>query len=92
MVATKTFHDVSPRAWERMQDIGRVQHGTVFETVDGLTGTATTNSPVGTIVLAYAFDPDIQTVTYTIQRKPMLIGEFLIWNGIDATLGHCRRD
>lgn len=92
MTASKTFSGVSPGVWEKMKAFGREQHGTVFDPEDGTHGRATTPSPLGAIVLAYAFDPDVETITYTIERKPMFVGDFLIWHGIDATLGRCRHD
>lgn len=90
MAATRTFHDVSVKVWEQLKEIGQSRHGTVYSSSDGRDGTATTRTPVGTIVLAFQFDPTTESVTYTIQQKPLLVGESMIWNGINSTLGGCR--
>ena len=92
MVAeSRTFEGVSVATWERMRAGGRDNHGTVFEEASDSRGTATTSTPVGTIVLEYAFDPIAEQITYTIVRKPMLAASSLIWGGIAATLERCRQ-
>ncbi len=53
-------------------------------------GVATTRTIVGEIVLAYDRDPARGTVTYRIQRKPMLVAAAQIWSGIERAIGLCR--
>ena len=53
-------------------------------------GVATTRTVVGEIVLAYDRDPARGTVTYRIQRKPMLVAAAQIWSGIERAIGLCR--
>lgn len=91
MAESRTFDGVSAATWARMQAAGRDNHGTVFEETNGGRGTATTGTPVGTIVLEYAFDPSAEQITYTIVKKPMLAASSLIWGGIAATLERCRQ-
>ena len=91
MAESRTFEGVSAATWERMQAAGRDNHGTVFEEASDSRGTATTSTPVGTIVLDYAFDPADEQITYTIVKKPMLAASSLIWGGIAATLERCRQ-
>ena len=45
---------------------------------------------MGEIVLAYDRDPARGTVTYRIQRKPMLVAAAQIWSGIERAIGLCR--
>jgi hypothetical protein len=91
IVESRTFEGVSADTWERMQDTGRSEHGTVFEPTQDNCGMATTRTPVGTIVLGFEFDPSAERITYTIVRKPFMAASSLIWGGIAATLERCRR-
>lgn len=100
MAEQRTFEDVSAETWARLCEHGRTQHGTVYtsakdtsagETSAGETcGVATTRTIVGEIVLAYDRDPARGTVTYRIQRKPMLVAAAQIWSGIERAIGLCR--
>lgn len=87
---SRTFEGVSSETWQRMQDAGRTDHGTVFEQSEEHYGTATTSTPVGTIVLGFNFEPTAERITYTIIRKPFMAASSLIWGGIAAALERCR--
>lgn len=89
MVESRTFTDVSVEAWERIKAVGRDQYGTVFDPPAALEGTATTATPVGTVVIAYAFAPASRRLSYTIERKPFLVPASLIWDGIERTVEEC---
>jgi hypothetical protein len=88
---SRTFDKVDAALWQRLQATGQQRHGTQFEETQDNCGTATTPTPIGSVVLGYSFDPDGCTITYTIIRKPMLAASGLIWNGIAATIEGCRR-
>jgi hypothetical protein len=90
-VESRTFEGVSATTWQRMQDAGRDEHGTVLEQAEEHRGTATTRTPVGPIVLGFSFEPDAERITYTIIRKPFMAASSLIWGGIAATLERCRK-
>lgn len=92
MVDSRTFENVDAVLWERLRTIGQREHGTTFEEAQGNAGTATTPTPIGSVVLGYAFDPEKCTITYTIVRKPMLAASGLIWNGIATTIERCRQE
>jgi hypothetical protein len=85
-----TFEDVSAATWERILATGRTEHGTVFEETAANSGTATTPTPIGAVVLEYAFDPAAERVSYKIVSKPMLAPSGLIWGGIKTTIERCR--
>lgn len=74
-----------------MREAGSRDHGTVFEQPEAACGTATTPTPVGSLVLAFEFEEEHERITYTIVRKPMLAASTLIWGGIAATLARCRQ-
>ena len=73
-----------------MQARGEREHGTVFEHVDGLRGTATTPTPIGPVVLGIEFEAEAERITYTIVQKPFLAASSLIWGGIAAAIERCR--
>jgi hypothetical protein len=86
----RSFEGVSTATWERMKATGRAEHGTVFEETAENRGTATTRTPVGTVVLEFRFDPAAERITYKILKRPMLAPSSLIWGGIESTIERCR--
>jgi hypothetical protein len=92
MAESRTFLNVNTETWSRLQDLGRRQHGTVFEPADDSTGKATTRTPFGSLVLAYARDEGADAVTYEIVNKPLLVASPLVWAGIEQALEDCRKD
>ena len=92
MPESKTFTGVTTQTWEQLQALGRQRHGTQFQPSDDNSGTATTSTPFGKLVLDYAHDPQQNTVTYTIVSKPMLVMSPMIWSGIEATITNLRGD
>jgi hypothetical protein len=87
----KTFSGVDAATWEKLKALGTSQHGTVFDPADAESGTATTRTPVGTLVLGFAFDAANNSLTYTIVEKPLLVASNLIWSGIEDSIGKCRQ-
>ena len=86
----RSFDGVSALVWERLRQHGQKAHGTVFEGGDTPCGTATTPTPVGPVVLGFAFDAEAERITYTIIRKPFLAASSLIWGGIATAIERCR--
>jgi hypothetical protein len=89
MGASKTFNNVGQGIWNCVKTTSNKEHGTDYEPPDANQGTATTNTPVGAIVLGFNFDPSRQTVAYTIQKKPFVVSTDQIWNGIQGSINSC---
>lgn len=86
---SKTFGGVTPAIWECVKATSQKDHGTVYAPPGANTGTATTNTPIGTVELGYVFDPAKDTVAYNIIKKPFLVSADQIWNGIQDTINGC---
>lgn len=87
--AQRTFDGVTAAVFDCVKQTSAKQHGTVYTGDDQ--GTATTNSPVGQVVLGYAFNSSQSTITYTIQKKPGIVSDSEIWNGIQNTIDQCQK-
>lgn len=90
MAETRTFNGVTAEIWERVKDIGRSQYGTVFDPPQGNSGTATTPTPVGTLVLGFEFDRQATQITYTVRTKPRFLPSGPLWSGLAQTITQCR--
>ena len=89
MAKTRSFGGVSESIWECVKSTSEQEHGTKYEPPKADQGTSTTSTLVGEIVLGFNFDPAKATVTYTIQKKPFLVSDSQVWNGIHETIEHC---
>lgn len=89
MAKTKTFSGVTPAKWECLKTTSFQEHGTIYTPPTALRGTATTNTPVGEVILNYDYNAANNDVTYTIEKKPFIVGEGTIWNGIQTSLDGC---
>ena len=87
----KTFAGVDAATWEKLKALGSSQHGTVFDPADAASGTATTRTPIGSLVLAFAFDSASNSVTYTIVEKPFFVASGLVWSGVEDCIRKCRQ-
>lgn len=85
-MATKTFNGVTPAAWERMKAQSASEHGTVYDSPDGARGTAKTSTPIGELVLRFAYDAAKQSVTYEIDKKPFILAEGTVWSGVQGAI------
>ncbi|MCU0894963.1 MAG: hypothetical protein MUD06_11705 [Rhodospirillales bacterium] len=94
MADQKTFEDVSPEVWERVKAIARDRDrfGTTFAPDAAPSGTATTATPIGSVVLDYDHDPDARQITCTLRRKPFLVLSGQIWTGLAETIERCKQD
>lgn len=89
-MASKTFPNVTQAIWNCVQTTSVQQHGTVYvPPPPSNAGTATTSTVLGDIVLSFSFDPTKETVTYGIIKKPFLVSENQIWDGIQSTINDC---
>jgi hypothetical protein len=91
MPDSKTFDDVSPEVWEQVKATARDRFGTVFAPDASPSGTATTATPIGQVVLDYDHDADTRQITYTLRKKPMLILSGQIWSGLAETIEQCKQ-
>jgi hypothetical protein len=89
MAKTRSFGGVTQAIWECVKTTSYQQHGTKYVPPDGNQGTATTSTLIGDVVLNFDYDPTKDTVTYTIVKKPFLVSEHQIWNGIQETIDGC---
>jgi hypothetical protein len=91
MASTKTWNGITPELFACVKSRSDREHGTKYEPANANQGTATTSvRAVGTIVLGF----DLQSggaLTYTIQKKPFVVPESRIWDGIDETIKGCRK-
>ena len=51
---------------------------------------ATTQTPVGAVVLEFEFDAKAERITYTITKRPIIALSSLIWGGIESMIDRCR--
>jgi hypothetical protein len=91
MARTLSFDGVSPKVWERLKVRSSSEHGTRYEPPDSNAGISRTRTVLGTLVLAFDYRPSVQHLTYTIQEKPLLLGEGAIWSGIRTAIDRCQR-
>ena len=90
MADSKTFSGIDSATWQKMKEMGTREHGTAYSETSEHSGTATTRTPVGRVVLEYALDTQAQAVTYTIKQKPFLVAASLIWEGIRSSIASVR--
>jgi hypothetical protein len=90
MAKTRSFAGVTQAVWECVKTTSYQQHATKYVPPDGNQGTATTSTIVGDVVLNFDYDPTKDTVTYTIVKKPFLVTDDKIWNGIQETIDGCQ--
>lgn len=90
MSASKTFHGVSSAIFDCIKKTSSSQHGTEYKPSDGNSGTATTKTVVGDVVVGFDFDPSSGSIVYTIKKKPFLVSDSQIFDGISDTINDCR--
>lgn len=88
----RVFTGVAPGLVDRLKALGQAEHGVVFDPPDTPACTATTRTPLGECVVAFAYDRDRAELTLTLVRKPLLLPEAMLWDGFGAALERCRRE
>lgn len=91
MAKTKTFNGVTPIVWECVKTTSLKEHGTIYAPPGATSGTATTSTIVGDVVLNFDYESSKSSVTYTIVKKPFIVGEGTIWDGIQDTIDGCSK-
>ena len=92
MPDSRSFSDVTPEILSRMKELGRAEHGIVYDPPDGPVGTATSQTPLGECVIEFAHDAATAELTLTLVKKPWLLPEGMLWSGFIATLDRCRAE
>jgi hypothetical protein len=87
---TRTWTGVPASAFDCLRSISKASYGSVFEPSDSNTGTVTTTTPMGRVVLMFTFDPQSKELTYAVQEKPPMVPDFMIWDGMARILQRCQ--
>ena len=90
MSGIRTFPGVTPDTLSRMQELGRASYGIVYNPPVGSAGTATSQTPLGQIVIEFVHNNENSELTLTLIEKPPLLPEKLLWSGFVNTLNSCR--
>jgi hypothetical protein len=88
MSSSKAWNGVTESIFDCVKATSAKDHGTRYDPPSADRGTASTDTPVGAVVLG--FNLSNGTLTYTIQKKPFLVSDSQIWDGIDHTINACR--
>ena len=86
----RTFSAVTPAILECVKTTSSSEHGTVYESADGLSGTAVTASSLYTVRLDFTFDPVAGSLAYTLVSKSFIVPASAVWSGIEDALNRCR--
>jgi hypothetical protein len=92
MSTTRSFSGISAETVARMKEFGRAQYGIVFDPPDGPNSIATSQTPFGECVIAFAYDRERAELTLNLVKKPWLLPESVLWNGFLSTLERCRSE
>jgi len=88
MTSSKAWNGVTEAIFDCIKATSEKDHGTKYDPPHGDQGTSTTDTAVGTVVLGFSLANG--TLTYTIQKKPWIVPESSIWEGIGDTINGCR--
>jgi hypothetical protein len=86
---SKTFEGVTPEIWDCIKDDSKRKHDTVYDPPDADHGTATTVTIVGKLEMGFSLDREQGTLTFTIEKKPMIVPAGQIWDGIQDAINKC---
>jgi hypothetical protein len=91
MADCRTFNGVTAAVFACVKQQSAQEHGTVYAPPDGTSGTATTGTAVGKVVVSFELDTAAASITYCIVQKPLLAPESAVWNGIASTISACQQ-
>jgi hypothetical protein len=86
----RAYDAVTPAIFECVKTTSSAEHGTVYESADGLSGTAVTSSSLYSVRLDFVFDPAAGSLAYTLLSKSFIVPTSAVWSGIEAALAGCR--
>jgi hypothetical protein len=90
MASSRTFSNVSLETLSRIKEVGRTEHGVVYDPPDGPRSTASSQTPFGECVTEFVHDGTRAELTVTIVKKPWLLPEGMLWDGFMRVLERCR--
>ncbi|MGH7046874.1 MAG: class I SAM-dependent methyltransferase [Stellaceae bacterium] len=82
MPSTRVLSGVTPAVLACLKEFGRVEHGIVYDPPDGSTFTASRQTRLGECVIDFAHDEATDELTVTFVKKPLLLPEGLLWDGL----------
>jgi hypothetical protein len=88
-MSSKAYDNITEAIFDCVKAASAKAHGTVYDPPTADQGTATTETPVGKVVLGFDLDPATSVLTYTIQSKPFVVSDGEIWDGISGTISGC---
>ncbi len=88
---SRTFQGVNRAVWRCVQAATIKEHETVYSPEEAARGTATTDTPVGLVILDWDLDEAGQELRYTLRDKPFIITEGQVWGGIRESIEDCQR-
>ncbi|MCW5715897.1 MAG: hypothetical protein KIT43_15405 [Bauldia sp.] len=86
----RTYDAVTPAIFDCVKTTSSAEHGTVYESADGLSGMAVTASSLYTVRLDFTFDPAAGSLAYTLVSKTFIVPASAVWSGIEDALNRCR--
>ena len=94
MPESRTFSDVNQALFDASKKASQQVHKTAYDPPSGNKGTATTHIPlIGDVAVAFDFNQDEKSVTYTIVSLPKagLPTASQVFDGIESTIRACRQ-
>jgi hypothetical protein len=83
-------HPVAPAIFSCVKTETQQQHGTNYVPKDANKGTATSSTPMYSVVLDFDFNPASGDLTYTLIGKSWIVPISEVWSGIGDTTNTCR--
>ena len=91
MSTSRTFPNVSLETLSRIREVGRTEHGVIYDPPDGPRSTASSRTPFGECVIQFDHDSARAELTVTIVKRPWLVPERMLWDGFARVLERCRQ-
>jgi hypothetical protein len=86
----RTYQGVTQASFDCVKSTSEIEHGTVYESADGRSGTATTTSSLYTVRMSFQFDPAAGSLAYTLVGKSFIVPASAVWSGIETAITGCR--
>ena len=87
----KTFHGVNQTIFDCVKKTSSAEHNTVYDPPTGNQGTATTDTPVGKVVVSFDLNTSTEAIQYCIVSKPWIVSASQIFDGIADSINSCRK-
>jgi hypothetical protein len=90
MSKSRKFPNVTTEILTRIKEVGRIEHGVVYDPPDGPRSTASSQTPLGECMIQFDHDSARAELTVTIIKRPWLLPEGILWDGFMRALERCR--